>query len=91
MKRFQINTPVLFTPPNPSKTVGALLLAGSCPTFARFFQDQFGGNAQNLTDNRCTQFLGGLKRCFESNPENAANSCAYYIDGFKRMSCAVAK
>ena len=88
MKRFQINTPVLFSPPNPSKVAGGAVAVATMPTFNAFFQSYFGSAPTNLKNPACTSFLSGMKKCFENNPASANASCAYYVDGFKRMSCA---
>ena len=91
MKRFQINTPYLFTPPNPAKVDGAsAATAAAFPSFGAFFSNYFGGKTYQFADGNCQKMLTGLKKCYEtstgagSNPET---SCAYFIDGFKRMSC----
>ena len=68
LKRFQINTPVLFAPPNPLKSAGFMAAAVSVPTFANFYQSYFGSAPQNLTNPKCTSFLSGMKSCFENNP-----------------------
>lgn len=43
MKRFQINTPVAFFPPNPAKTAGFVAAAAAVPSFGNFFSAYFGG------------------------------------------------
>jgi hypothetical protein len=42
MKRFQINTPYLFVPPNPSKVAGYVAAAAAFPTFQDFYTGMFG-------------------------------------------------
>ena len=45
MKRFQIQTPYLFAPPNPSKVAGASAVAAAAvPSFGSFFSSYFGGS-----------------------------------------------
>ena len=92
LKRFQIQTPYLFAPPNPEKVAGAAVAAASFPSFGSFFSSYFGGSTYRLTDGKCGKMLENMKKCYEtatgagSNPEK---SCAYYMDGFKRMACGV--
>ena len=86
MKRFQINTPILFAPPNPLKVVGAASTQSSVPTFANFFSSYFGGASYNLKSQNAGKMLEGMKRCYENNSVNPLQSCSYYIDGFKRMA-----
>ena len=88
MKKFQIATPVLFTPPNPANVAGAVAASSTVPSFANFFSSYFGGATYNLGDSRCGKMLEGMKRCYENNSENPVGQCAYYIDGFKRMACS---
>lgn len=91
LKRFQMNTPFLFAPPNPAKIIGASAGAASIPTFGSFFSSYFGGSTYRLSDSRCGKMLENMKRCYESSQgrsEDPSASCAYYIDGFRRMACA---
>ena len=90
MKRFQINTPFLFAPPNPAKVMGAAAGAASIPSFGSFFSAYFGGSTYQLSDSRCGKMLENMKKCYEgstSRSEDPSASCAYYIDGFRRMAC----
>lgn len=86
MARFQINSPYLFSPPNPAKVPGAPSQLASCPTFANFFQSYFGNAQYNLSSPKAGKFLEGLKKCFENNSQNPADACTYYINGFKRAA-----
>ena len=91
MKRFQITTPFLFAPPNPAKVMGATAGAASCPSFGDFFTSYFGGSTYKMGDSRCGKMLENMKKCYEtssSRSEDPSASCAYYIDGFKRMACS---
>ena len=91
LKRFQIATPFLFAPPNPSKVIGASAGAATCPSFGSFFSAYFGGSTYRMSDSRCGKMLENMKRCYEtstSRNEDPQASCAYYIDGFKRMACS---
>ena len=92
MKRFQLNTPFLFAPPNPMKVAGgAGAVAASVPTFGAFFSSYFGGSTYQLSDSRCGKMLENMKRCYEgstSRSENPSETCAFYIDGFRRMACS---
>ena len=88
MKLFQINTPVLFKPPNPAAAPNAPVKAGECLSFANFYQSYFGNANMSLYNQKCTGFLAGMKKCYENHPSSAASSCAYYIDGFKRAACS---
>lgn len=91
MKRFQINTPFLFAPPNPTKVMGAAAGAASIPSFGSFFSAYFGGSTYQLSDSRCGKMLENMKKCYEGSTarsEDPSASCAYYIDGFRRMACA---
>ena len=89
MKRFQINTPVLFAPPNPRAIAGAAAASVAVPSFANFFRNQFGGSSNmDLSNDNCGKMLNGLKSCYESNSSNPSAACAYYVDGFKRMACS---
>ena len=95
MKRFQIQTPVLFAPPNPEKVVGAVTASASFPSFGSFFSSYFGGSSYSygkFSDGNCQKMLGNLKKCYEnstSRGSNPENSCSFYLDGFKRMACNV--
>jgi len=48
MKRFQINSPILFAPPNPLKVANAPAAPTGTPSFANFFSQYFGGASYNL-------------------------------------------
>lgn len=88
LKRFQIETPVLFMPPNPVKNADYVSPAPAVPNFANFFASYFGNASYNLSNPQCSKMLTNLKQCYETNPESADQSCAYYVNGFKRMACA---
>ena len=91
MKRFQIMTPYLFSPCNPEKIVGASVAAASFPSFGSFFSNYFGGASYRMTDGKCGKMLENMKKCYEGSTarsEDPSASCAYYIDGFRRMACA---
>ena len=91
LKRFQINTPFLFQPPNPTKVAGATASAAAVPTFGAFFSSYFGGSTYRLSDSKCGKMLESMKKCYEtsqSRSDDPEASCAYYIDGFRRLSCA---
>ena len=91
LKRFQIMTPLLFAPPNPMAVDGADRSGPAIPSFGSFFSAYFGGSTYRMSDSRCGKMLEGLKKCYESSAsrqESPESSCAYYIDGFKRMACS---
>ena len=86
MKRFQINTPYLFAPPRP-----AVAAAATVPSFGSFFSAYFGGSTYQMSDSKCGKMLENMKRCYErstSRSDDPEASCAYYIDGFRRMACS---
>ena len=90
MKRFQINTPYLFTVPNPAKVAAPAAAAAAVPSFGAFFSSYFGGSTYQFASGNCQKMLTNLKKCYETSTSAGSNpeqSCAYYIDGFKRMSC----
>ena len=91
MKRFQISTPFLFAPPNPAKVPGIAAGAAAIPSFGAFFSSYFGGSSYRMSDTRCGKMLENMKRCYESSQsrnDDPQVSCAYYIDGFRRMACS---
>ena len=91
LKFFQINTPYLFAPPNPTKIAGASAAAMSIPSFGAFFSSYFGGATYRMGDNRCGKMLESMKKCYESSQkrnDDPEQSCAYYIDGFRRLACS---
>ena len=77
MKRFQINTPYLFAPPNPLKTVGAAAAVGATiPTFNSFFSAYFGSSNYNSENSACSKMMAGLRRCYETNAaQNPHSAC----------------
>ena len=91
LKRFQMNTPFLFAPPNPAAVMGASVAAASVPTFGSFFTAYFGGSTYQLSDSKCGKMLENMKKCYESSTarsEDPTASCAYYVDGFRRLACS---
>ena len=71
--------------------MGAAAGAFSIPTFGAFFSSYFGGSTYRLSDSKCGKMLENMKKCFEtstSRSEDPAASCAFYIDGFRRLSCS---
>ena len=87
MARFQINTPILFAPPNPLKVPDYKAPTYSVPSFANFFQSYFGSSNYNLSSPNSGKMLNGLKQCYETNKTaNPLDACAYYINGFKRVA-----
>ena len=90
LKRFQINTPYFFAPPNPEAVPGGAQAAPAIPSFGSFFSAYFGGSTYQMSDSKCGKMLENMKRCYESASKRSDDpqaSCAYYIDGFRRMSC----
>jgi hypothetical protein len=88
LKRFQIETPVLFKPPNPVKDANYQSPAPATPSFANFFSSYFGNASYNLSNANCSKMMTNLKSCYEANPDSADQTCAYYVNGFKRMACS---
>ena len=92
MKRFQINTPVAFLPPDPTKGPNAIAAAAALPSFGAFFSAYFGGSTYQMSSPKCGKMLEGMKKCYENSTGNGSDpekSCAYFLDGFKRMACNV--
>ena len=88
MKRFNINTPILFAPPNPDKMVGAVRQESSLPSFADFFQSYFGGSTIQVSNASCGRMMENMKRCYENHADkDPVDTCQYYIQGFERMAC----
>ena len=91
LKRFQINTPYFFAPPNPEAVPGnAAPAAPGIPSFGAFFSAYFGGSTYSMSDAKCGKMLENMKKCYETSAKRADDpqaSCAYYIDGFRRMAC----
>ena len=68
MKRFQINTPVAFFPPNPTKTIGYVPAAATMPSFGSFFSSYFGGTqSYHMANPKCGKMLENMKKCYETN------------------------
>ena len=92
MKRFQIHTPFLFTPPHPTKSAYAgAVEAPKVPSFGSFFSAYFGGATYKMSDNKCGKTMENMKKCYETSTKREQDpvaTCAFYIDGFKRMACA---
>ena len=91
LKRFQIMTPFLFAPPNPEKVMNGASATPAIPSFASFFSAYFGGSTYQMSDTRCGKMLEGMKKCYETSSarqDDPEASCAYYIDGFRRMACS---
>ena len=91
LKRFQINTPFLFAPPNPEKVFGGAAAASAIPSFPAFFSSYFGGSTYQLSDSKCGKMLENMKKCYEGSTkrnDDPQADCAYYIDGFRRMACS---
>ena len=94
MKRFNIQDCTLFSPPRPNAWVTAMSLgmlstaAVQTPSFGDFFSTYFAGKSFNVSDNKCSQVLESMKRCYENHQSgNPVDSCQYYIQGFERLSC----
>ena len=89
IKKFQLNTPIAFFPPNPEKTAGYVAAASAVPSFGTFFASYFGGSqSYNMGNPASGKMLENLKKCYETNQDNSPEeACAYYIDGFKRLAC----
>ena len=77
MARFQINTPILFAPPNPIKVWGYnATQTASLPTFGNFFNQFFGGSRFNIGAPNAGKMLEGMKRCYENNKtSNPVEAC----------------
>ena len=71
--------------------MGASAAVLAVPTFGTFFSTYFGGSTYQLSDSRCGKMLENMKKCYETSSarsEDPSASCAYYIDGFRRMACS---
>merc|ERR1711865_90825 len=88
LKRFQIETPMLFKPTNPVKRHDYEAPAPATPSFANFFASYFGNAHYSLTNPQCSKMLANMKNCYESNSDNADHACEYYVNGFRRMACS---
>ena len=90
MKRFAISTPMFFAPPNPAKVAGATSAAAGVPSFAAFFGAYFDGQSFDVSNANCGKMLEGMRKCYENHQKNGNphEACAYYVDGFKRMTCS---
>ena len=67
LKRFQINTPFLFAPPNPEKVMNGSAASVKIPSFASFFSAYFGGATYQMSDTRCGKMLESMKKCYETS------------------------
>ena len=68
---------------------GFLAADAGVPSFANFFSSYFGGHSYNITSPKCGKMLENMKKCYTNNINgNPAESCSFYINGFKRMACA---
>ena len=67
MKRFQINTPVAFFPPDPTKAAGVFITAPAIPSFGKFFSAYFGGSTYHMSNPKCGKMLENMKKCYETN------------------------
>ena len=94
MIRFQIQTPYFFAKSDPSKIPGAQVAAPQVPSFGSFFSSYFAGQTLfglKLSNDSCQKMFSNLKKCYENSTSRGTSpetSCAYYIDGFKRLSCS---
>ena len=94
MKRFNLDDSTLFVPPRPSVWANALAmgnLAGAAtqvPSFGDFFATYFAGRSFNVSDQKCSTMLEGMKRCYENHTKSdPREQCQYYIQGFERFAC----
>ena len=83
---FAINTPLLFTPPNPMKTWNSEAAAPAAPSFSDFFSAYFGNSSYNMSSPAAGKMLEGLKKCYENHPQEPVDSCQYYLNGFRRLA-----
>jgi hypothetical protein len=60
MKRFQINTPMLFAPPNPAKVAGAVAAAAAFPSFQQFYTGMFNGQTLSTSGEACQKMVTSL-------------------------------
>ena len=87
MARFQIQTPFLFSPPNPLKVAGAPAANNGIPSFSNFFNSYFGNDQFSMGSPKAGKMLEGMKKCYENTKnEDPVEKCAYYINGFKRAA-----
>ena len=94
MKRFNIQDCTLFAPPRPNASATAMALgmfstaAVQTPAFGDFFASYFAGRSFNVSDQKCSQVLEGMKKCYENHSSaNPVEACQYYIQGFERFAC----
>ena len=94
MKRFGISDSTLFVPPRPSAWVTAMGIgmgasSTSVPSFGDFFATYFAGKSYYVSEGKCSVMMEGMKKCWENNSAKGdpQSTCAYYIQGFERMSC----
>ena len=86
MARFGIQTPVLFVPPNPFKTVDSVSENNGIPTFSDFFDAYFGQTSMSMENPAAGKMLAGMRQCYDNNKQDPINSCQYYINGFRRLA-----
>ena len=90
-KRFGMNDSTLLVPPRPNAwaTTGTEAPAApQIPSFGDFFATYFAGRSFDVSNQRCSTMLEGMKRCYENHSsESPVDSCQYYIQGFERFAC----
>eukprot|EP00347_Sterkiella_histriomuscorum_P020300 403338333 len=89
LKRFQIATPILFTPVFPGKNPYDHFTKPTIPSFNDFFSSYFGAKNLSVSNERCQKLVDGLKRCYTNHQNNEpVENCQFYINGTQR-ACSV--
>lgn len=88
LKRFALSTAVLFKPPFPGKNPYDSIAKPVVPSFTSFFSAYFGNQAFNLSNEKCSRLVEGLKRCYQNHSDaDPSANCQYYLQGAQR-SCS---
>ncbi len=62
LKRFGLQTAVLFKPPFPGKNPYDHLAVPTVPSFSEFFSAYFGSKSLNISNDKCAKLFEGMKK-----------------------------
>ena len=62
LKRFNLQSAVLFRPPFPGKNPYDIVAATTVPSFSDFFSAYFGQKSLNITNDKCAKLFDSMKR-----------------------------
>ena len=89
LKRFGMQSAVLFKPPFPGKNPYDHFTAPVVPAFSDFFSAYFGQKSLNISNDRCSKLFESMKRCYANNAQHDPEaSCQHYIQGANRACTA---